>query len=120
MKKFLLVVGLLILFAAEILRVYFIMPFPGSQRANTIDVAYFIDQNIWYIRVIALLLIAVPLYNVFKGKRLWSKILLGGVFIFYVFVFYVFNFKFLADKMFYQPQHKNLVSASDNKVALNK
>jgi hypothetical protein len=120
MKKFFLVSGLLILFAAEILRVYFIMPFPGSQHANTIDIAYFIDQNIWYIRLIAVLLIAIPLFNVFARKRLWSKIAVSVILILYAVVFYFFNFKFLAEKMFYQPQHKGVVSVDENKVPLNK
>jgi len=120
MKKFILILGILILFAAEILRVYFIMPFPGSQQANTIDIAYFIDQNIWYIRLIALLLIIVPALNIYRGHKRWSKIFLSVVFVLYGGVFYFFNFKFLADKMFYQPQHKNVVSVDENKVPLNK
>jgi hypothetical protein len=120
MKKPLLVLGILILFAAEILRVYFIMPFPGSQKANTIDLAYFIDKNIWYIRLIGVLLILAPLTSVFsKGKR-WSKILLSVAFVLYGVVFYFFNFKFLADKMFYQPKNKMLVAAAENKVATDK
>ena len=120
MKKFILILGILILFVAEILRVYFIMPFPGSQQANTIDIAYFIDQNIWYIRLIALLLIIVPALNIYRGNKRWSKIFLSVVFVLYGVVFYFFNFKFLADKMFYQPQHKNVVSVDENKVPLNK
>lgn len=120
MKKLLLVLGLLILFAGEILRVYFIMPFPGSQKANTIDLAYFIDKNIWYIRLIGVLLVFVPLMNVFsKGKR-WSKVLLSAVIVFYAVVFYFFNFKFLADKMFYQPKNKMLVTAIESKVSADK
>ncbi len=41
----------------EILRVYFIMPFPGSQQSNTIDLAYFIDRYKWLLRIIGLLLV---------------------------------------------------------------
>lgn len=120
MKKLLLVSGLLILFAAEILRVYFIMPFPGSQKSNTIDLAYFIDKNIWYIRLIGALLIIVPLLNVFsKGKR-WSKVILGVFLALYGVVFYFFNFKFLADRMFYQPKNKMLATAAESKVSTNK
>src|SRR6478752_9607177 len=119
MKKLLLIIGFLILFAAEILRVYFIMPFPGSQHANTIDIAYFIDRNIWFIRLIAIFLIAVPLYKVFTKSIWWPKILLGIILILYAGIFFLFNFKFLAEKMFYQPKNKNLVSAANNKVDLN-
>jgi hypothetical protein len=118
MKKLLLITGFLVLFAAEILRVYFIMPFPGSQQANTINIAYFIDRNIWLIRLIAILLIAVPLYEVFTKSKWWLKILLGFIVILYAGIFFLFNFKFLAEKMFYQPKHKNLVTLGNNKVDL--
>ena len=39
MKRLLFIPGVLLLFATEILRVYFIMPFPGSQQADTIGLA---------------------------------------------------------------------------------
>lgn len=120
MKKSLLIVGLLILFAAEILRVYFIMPFPGSQKANTISLAYFIDQNIWYIRLVAVLLVAIPLMNIFSRGKRWSRILMSIVLMLYAVVFYFFNFKFLAEKMFYQPKNKMLAAAAENKVATDK
>jgi hypothetical protein len=120
MKKFFLVIGLLPLFAAEILRVYFIMPFPESQQTNTIDIAYFIDQNIWYIRLIALAFIMVPVFNVYAVGKRRSKIFLTITLCLYALIFYVFNFKFLADKMFYQPKHKNMVSVEENKVPLDK
>ena len=65
MKKLLLIVGILVLFAAEILQVYFIMPFPGSQKSDTIDIAYFLHNNILYIRIVGLLLVAIGLYKSF-------------------------------------------------------
>ena len=36
MSRLFLIIGILLLFATEILRVYYIMPFPGSQQSNTI------------------------------------------------------------------------------------
>ena len=45
MRILLLLVGFLILFASEILRVYFIMPFPGSQEDETLNLAYFIQKE---------------------------------------------------------------------------
>jgi len=112
----LLITGLLILLATEILRVYFIMPFPGSQKANTIDIAYFISKYIWWIRVIGLILFVPPMIYVFRNSKWWRKILLGIFVILYGFIFYMFNFKFLADKMFYQPQHKMLATVAENKM----
>lgn len=120
MKKLLLLTGLLLLLAAEILRVYFIMPFPGSQESATINIAYFLDQYIWYIRIILWVLIAVPLYKALTKNKTWAKVLLALFLVLYSLVFYAFNFKFLADKMFYQPQNKTLAAVAENKVGLEK
>ena len=120
MQRLLLIAGLIILFAAEMLRIYFIMPFPGSQHGNTIDIAYFLGRYIWHIRIVVLLLLAIPVYQTFAQSRKWKKILLSMVLLLYAVIFYFVNFRFQADKMFYQPQHKNLVSAADNKVPLNR
>lgn len=114
MRNFILIIGLLLLLTFEILRVYFIMPFPGSQKANTIDFAYWLGRNIRWIRIVLLLLIALPLIYAFKNYRWWKKILLAIPVIFYGVVFYYFNFKFEADKMFYQPQHKNFSTISNS------
>ncbi|HTL10775.1 MAG TPA: DUF3179 domain-containing (seleno)protein [Chitinophagaceae bacterium] len=107
MKRFVLVAGLLLLFAAEILRVYFIMPFPGSQQSNSIDIAYWLGRNITWIRVLLILLLALPVIAVFRQRTKWKKILLAVVLVLYATVFYLFNFRFEADKMFYQPKHKS-------------
>ncbi|NOT49784.1 MAG: DUF3179 domain-containing protein [Chitinophagaceae bacterium] len=119
-NKLLLIGGVLLLFIAEILRVYFIMPFPGSQQSNTLSIAYFMNKYIWAIRIIAVILIIFPLYDSFKRWKMWQK----GVFIFFMFlyagIFYMVNFKFLADKMFYQPKTKSLVAAADNKIPSDK
>jgi|SRR5271154_691806 len=119
-KAFLLFLGFILLFATEILRVYFIMPFPGSQQSNTIDLAYFISKNIFWLRAIGLLIVIFPLISFFEHGRLWKKLLLSVIVLFYLFIFYMFNFKFLADKMFYQPKNKFLASVADNKVDTNK
>lgn len=120
MRTFLLIAGLIILIAAEILRVYFIMPFPGSQESNTIDIAYWLGRNIIWLRVLGILLILVPTIAIFKSNKKWKKILLSAVLILYAVIFFFFNFRFEADKMFYQPQSKIFVTAVNNKIANNK
>jgi hypothetical protein len=112
MKGWLLTAGLIFLIAVEILRVYFIMPFPGSQRSNTIALAYFIDRNIWWLRLIGFAIVAIPLIHFLQKGRLWKQIVLIVALLFYGVVVYAFNLKFLADKMFYQPKNKLLLSAS--------
>jgi Protein of unknown function (DUF3179) len=120
MKRLLLIAAILLLFAAEILRVYFIMPFPGSQQSNTIDFAYFLDKYLIYIRIVCILIIVFALYKSFPNWRRWQKGLFFFAAFLYGMIFYFFNFKFLADKMFYQPRHKNFAQAAANKVSTDK
>jgi len=115
-RTMLLIAGFLILFATEILRVYFIMPFPGSQKADTIQIAYFLNNNIWWFRILGLILILPPIIYIFRNSRWWKKIFLAFFVLIYATVFYFFNFKFLADKMFIQPTNKILATVADNKI----
>lgn len=119
MKGWLLTIGLVYLIAVEILRVYFIMPFPGSQKADTIDIAYFIDRNILWLRLIGFAITIIPLTGILKNSKTWKKVVTILALLFYAFVFYMFNFKFLADKMFYHPKNKLLVNASSDTTNRN-
>src|ERR1700742_2410090 len=94
-------IGLILLFAIEISRVYFIMPFPGSQQSDTVSLAYFLNNNIVLLRILAFVLVLPSLWYFFRRGRMGHKVLLFAVVIFYGVVFYFFNFRFLADKMFY-------------------
>ncbi len=120
MKKFLLIAGLILLFAAEILRVYFIMPFPGSQKANTIDIAYFIGRHIWWLRGIALLMIIYPAILIFKNAARWKKAGLVLLFIAYGVIAYMLNFTMEADKMFLQPGTLAFAGQKENKIPEDK
>jgi len=120
MSRLFLIIGILLLIATEILRVYYIMPFPGSQQSNSIDWAYNIEKYKWIFRIIGLALVAKPAYHVFTGRKLYAKILLSLVVIIYVTIFFFFNFRFEADKMFYQPSIKNFSSISGNTIDSDK
>ncbi len=116
MKVFLFLTGLVLLIGVEIARVYFIMPFPGSQIENTIDLAYFLHNNILWIRILGCLLIAYPAYwFVKKGKDVykWTAIVLLA---FWLVVVYAFNFRFLAEEMFYQPENIILLKSDASKI----
>ena len=115
-----LIIGFLILFISEILKVYFIMPFPGSQQSDTIELAYFLHQYIWYLRILGIVLLAYPLWKNFKIGSKLTKIILGGLTFLWLGVVYLFNFQLTADHMFYQPKNKTMASGSDNKIANNK
>lgn len=120
MKRLFLFTGLLLLFAAEILRVYFIMPFPGSQHKNTIALAYWLDRNIIWIRLLALALIVLPLIAVYRKGRSWQKISLAAIIVLYAVIFFFFNYRFEADKMFYQPGQKIFATAAADTTDKNK
>ncbi len=109
-----------VLFTAELLRVYFIMPFPGSQKADTINTAYFLHKYIFLIRLSLLLLIAFLLFKAYTSWKKWGKITFIFFMLLYSGIFYLVNFKFLADKMFYQPTNKTLVDYRTNKVSPEK
>ncbi len=119
-KKLLLIVGLIYLIVLEIAKVYFIMPFPGSQQIDSIEIAYFIHQHIFWLRLLGLLIIVFPcIYYSRKGKKA-QQIILAITLIFYAVIFYAFNFKFLADKIFYQAKMVEFKSASTDSTNKNK
>jgi len=116
LKGSLFLFGILILLAAEIGRVYFIMPFPGSQDGGTIDLAYFLSQHILWFRIGGALLIAFPAYSFITSGNTKTKVTIAVLILLWLAVIYLFNFRFQADKMFYQPESKILVKASINKI----
>jgi hypothetical protein len=116
-RTLLLVLVLFLLFAAEILKVYFIMPFPGSQRSETINIAYFLHRYIWWLRIAGWIALLALIIYAYPHARTWKKVLLSIFLILYALVFYAFNFKFLAEKMFLQPEQKIMASVMENKVA---
>ena len=118
MKLLALVVGMIILIFIEILRVYFIMPFPGSQEDETIQLAYFFQENINYFRLLGTVIIAYPVWHYFRNGSKAFVITLAVVIGFYVVVFYMFNFRFLADKMFLPTKSQTFLDAQSNKKVL--
>jgi hypothetical protein len=115
-----LAIGFFLLFAGELFRVYLIMPFPGSQTAETIGLAYFLHRNIMFLRILGLLLIASPAYKIFISRKWLGRIVLSGALLLYAAIIYFFNFRFMADKMFYQPRNKNIVDIAANNIGTDK
>jgi hypothetical protein len=115
-RAILFIAGIIILTGMEVLRVYFIMPFPGSQRSETIDLAYFIHNNMMYFRIVGLLMIVFPVFYYFRSGSKKAKWSVGISLAVFALVFYLFNFRFLADKMFYQPEHKVFADTTSNQI----
>lgn len=100
-----LVLALLVLTIGEVLRVYWIMPFPGSQGggANTLTWAYAIHRFIWIERLLVGVVAAWSLAIVLaRGSRLARVLVTLGLAVF-CFVAYQTNGPMSADVMFRQP-----------------
>jgi hypothetical protein len=108
--------GLIGLLLFEIANVYFIMPMPGSQQMNSIDLAYFLYKWRWIFRGLFAALIFIGLFRS-QWKRKW---LLFFPIAIVAIVIYMANFKMAADAMFKQPKQLLLVSAASNKVDSNR
>jgi hypothetical protein len=96
------------------LSVYFIMPFPGSQRTETIDIAYALHTWYWFI-IIPFLLLA--LYGYIKlyidqASRV-KKVLLMIPFLLPGVIYYASKNIMSADHMFLQPQTISHVSVNE-------
>ncbi len=111
MKKFFWI-GFLGLLAFEVMNVYFIMPMPGSQKSDSIDLAYFLYSWRWAIRILFGLMIVLGVFGA-RWKRRWLLIFpLALLFA----VIYMANFKMAADHMFYQPKQLLMSNVANNKV----
>jgi hypothetical protein len=108
--------GLVGLLLFEIANVYFIMPMPGSQQMNSIDLAYFLYTWRWAFRALFGVMIIAGLVRA-KWKHAWLLIfpiaIVGGV-------AYMANFRMAADHMFYQPGSLLMAHSADNKVDTNR
>jgi hypothetical protein len=120
MKKITVILGILVLIFFEFARVYLIMPLPGSQQFNSIDIAYFLGTNKWVIRLVGYLFLISITVSIWMNIVKKEKIIILLLATIYVAIFYVFTFQMEADKMFYQPTKVVTASLSNNKIRSNK
>lgn len=97
----------------EILKVFFIMPMPGSQEINSLDVAYFLHSYRWYFRVVLGVMIIISAPVAFQNNR-WLP---AAALLITLSVAYFFNFEMLADKMFRQPAITTFETQTGNQVS---
>lgn len=109
-------IGLIGLLLFEVANVYFIMPMPGSQRFNSIDLAYFLYRYRWVFRVSFVLLVILGLLRGFQFKKRWLLVPVMLV----AAVVYMANFQMAADQMFKQPEQLIMADAGTNKVDTNR
>ena len=110
--------SLLALLIFEILKIYFIMPFPGSQAIDSIDLAYFLHSWRWAFRIILAAGILYGGYHTLKITR--RKWLPAAALVLVAVAIYMTNFKMSAEAMFRLPNTTTFLTAKDNKVPLDR
>jgi hypothetical protein len=109
-------IALLLLVCFEAANVYFIMPMPGSQQIDSLEVAYFLYRWRWFYRVIFGIGLLAGLFKD-NYKRKWlqvASLVLVGL------VVYMINFQMAADKMFRQVKTLRMVKFSENQIDSNR
>ncbi|QQR88145.1 MAG: DUF3179 domain-containing protein [Flavobacteriales bacterium] len=111
MRLLLFCLGCLLITVPEILRVYYIMPFPDSQEdvptdLRQVNIAYWLHNNIWWVRLVGLTFLIGPFIHYVKRSGVWTRLVVLVPVAFGALVIYAFNFKFMADKMFLPPKNK--------------
>ena len=104
--------GFLGLLLFEIFNVYLIMPMPGSQGMNSIDVAYFLYKWRWVFRGFFAVALLIGLFGT-TFKRKWVP---AVALVIAAAVIYMANFNMAADHMFYKPNIVLHATAATNKV----
>ncbi len=95
--------GLLGLAAFEIAKVYFIMPMPGSQRMDSLQLAYFFHTWRWAFRAVFGLMIVAGAAEAFRVPRTSLLARPVGAMLVVGAIAWLFNFKMTADHMFREP-----------------
>ncbi|MGZ3845103.1 MAG: DUF3179 domain-containing (seleno)protein [Flavisolibacter sp.] len=108
--------GLIGIVLFETANVFFIMPMPGSQRMNSISLAYFLYNWRWIFRIIFLLLIIGGLFlSTWVNKWMWTIPI-----VFAAGIIYMANFRMAADHMFRKTKSLLLAGAATNAVDKNR
>lgn len=84
----------------EVVHVHFIMPMPGSQRIDSLEVAYFLHASRWFIRIALALAILATARAAFRIRHKWLPALAT---LSVIAIVWFFNFRLSADAMFKQP-----------------
>ena len=115
MRKFFFI-GSICFILFELMNVYFIMPMPGSQRSDSIDIAYFLYRSRVNLRILFLFSMGLGLLPALRSHR-WVTLLLlvlSGL------AFWAANYNMAADHMFYQPKSKSMAPAAENQIGSEK
>ena len=94
--------ALLLLLIFEVLVCYLLMPFPGSQQLNSIQLIYFLHQYRWYVEIPLIMIILYTILQIIKKKQFTKTSLFVGVIV--LFLCFIFRYILVADYIYKQPQ----------------
>lgn len=118
MKAAIFIAGVLLLLAAEFFRIYFIMPFPGSQVQDSLSFSYFAHQYIFLVEITAVVMIAVSGYFLIRFGGIWKKIFTILPLLLCTAIYLMAHLVMSADKIFIQT--KNLSFSTAGQTLLDK
>jgi len=105
--------GLALLLIFELLNVYFIMPFPGSQNIESINFAYVLYSYRWFFRIIFSVYILLGFKDIIKSNYKLIPVFVSLI----VFIaIYIINFKMSADHIFLQPSQLKFENIKNNNL----
>ncbi len=105
--------GLILLLIFELLNVYFIMPFPGSQNIESINFAYVLYSYRWFFRIIFSVYILLGFKDIIKSNYKLIPVFVSLI----VFIaIYIINFKMSADHIFLQPSQLKFENIKNNNL----
>jgi hypothetical protein len=108
----------LLLFLQEIARVYLVMPFPGSQELDLVQLAYGLDRYAVVIRLVLLGSIGALIWHRIRTQQKVRKIWLGVFLTLYALLFFGIHTQMTAESMFKEPIVKRFrVGALDSAQA---
>lgn len=107
--------SLLLLLVTEAYRAYLLMPIPGSQHSEMVDISWFLWHYRWIIRIVLFVGVIAGTKSVFQ-KRKWIPIV---NLLFTGFVFYLANFYMTAESMFHEPENLQFALPADSGVPMD-
>jgi hypothetical protein len=110
-------IGITLLVMFEIVRVYPIMPLPGSQRMASIDIAYWLHSWRWPLRAAFGALVLAGAHAAWVSGR-WRKVVVPLALALVGIAAYGGNFTMSADRIFIVPTSLNMQPAERNKVQM--
>lgn len=113
----------LLLFLQEIARVYLVMPFPGSQDLDLVQLAYGLDRYALFIRLLLLGSIGGLIWHRVRTQQKVRKIWLGVFLAIYALLYFGISTQMTAESMFREPivkrfQVAGLDSAQAEKIIM--